>query len=308
VNIAQLIFPDFLLIACGYVICRHTRLGRDTWQPIENLVYFFLFPVLLFHSIARQPLNLSAASSMIGASVSVGLCGIGLCYALPHVPGLRRFIDARMHAGAAQVAFRMNSFIGLALSERLAGADGLQQFAVLIGFCVPMFNMAAVWPMARHGSQGFGRELLRNPLIIATVGGLAFNLSGLHVPELLSPVLGRIGGTSIPLGLMAAGAGLELKRLGQARVLSACLLAIKHLAMPFCAFALAMVWGLTPVQSTVLLVFSALPTASSAYVLTARMGFDGPHVAGLVTLSTLAAALSLPMAIALNSLILLPTH
>lgn len=298
-NIAPLILPDFLLIAFGYLMGRHTRLGRDTWQPIENLVYFVLFPVLLFHSISRQPLHWDAASSMMGASVSVGLCGIGLCYALPHVPGLRRFIDLRLHAGAAQVAFRMNSFIGLALSERLAGADGLQQFAVLIGCCVPMFNMAAVWPMARQGGRGFGRELVRNPLIIATVGALTFNLSGCQVPEVLSPVLGRIGGTSIPLGLMAAGAGLELKRLGDARVLSVCLLLIKHLAMPLSALVLAHLWGLSPVQTTVLLVFSALPTASSAYVLTARMGFDGPHVAGLVTLSTLSATLSLPLAIAL---------
>jgi malonate transporter len=67
--------------------------------------------------------------------------------------------------------------------------------------------------------------------------------------------------------------------------------------MPLCAWALAQAWGLNEVQTTVLLVFSALPTASSAYVLTARMGFDGPYVAGLVTLSTLAAALSLPLAL-----------
>jgi predicted permease len=53
------------------------------------------------------------------------------------------------------------------------------------------------------------------------------------------------------------------------------------------------------VQTTVLMVFSALPTASNAYVLSARMGFDGPYVAGLVTLSTMAAALSLPFALAL---------
>jgi predicted permease len=49
-----------------------------------------------------------------------------------------------------------------------------------------------------------------------------------------------------------------------------------------------------------LLVFSALPTASSAYVLAARMGFDGPYVAGLVTLSTLAAAFSLTLVLTLN--------
>ena len=40
-----------------------------------------------------------------------------------------------------------------------------------------------------------------------------------------------------------------------------------------------------------------MPTASSAYVLAARMGFNGPYVASLVTLSTLLAMLSLPFAL-----------
>ena len=299
VNIAQLLFPDFSLILCGYLICRYTRLGRDIWQPVENLVYFFLFPVLLFYSISRAPLDLHVASSMIGAGVSLGLCGIALCYALPHLPVLRRYIDTHQHAGAAQVAFRFNSFFGLALADRLLGAAGTQQFAVLIGFCVPMFNVASVWPMARRGSNGLLKELVRNPLIMATVGGVIFNLSGLHIPDWLAPNLGRIGSASIPLGLMAAGAGLELKRMGDARVLTVALLSIKHLFMPLSAFVLAGWWGLTSTQTTVLMVFSALPTASSAYVLAARMGHDGPYVAALVTLSTIAAALSLPFALAL---------
>ena len=50
---------------------------------------------------------------------------------------------------------------------------------ILIGVCVPMFNFAAVWPMARHSQRSFIRELLRNPLVIATMSGLAANLSGL---------------------------------------------------------------------------------------------------------------------------------
>ncbi|MEY2803335.1 MAG: hypothetical protein RL657_671 [Pseudomonadota bacterium] len=300
VNILQLLFPDFLLILCGHLICRFTRLGPDIWQPVEKLVYFFLFPVLLFYAIARAPLDLGAASSMIGAGVTLGLSGIALSYALPHLPWLGRHIDPQLHAGAAQTAFRFNSFFGLALADRLLGPPGVQQFAVLIGFCVPLFNIASVWPMARRGSHGLLRELVRNPLIMATVGGLLFNLSGLNIPDLLGPTLNRIGNASIPLGLMAAGAGLELKRLGDGRALTLSLLTIKHLGMPLMAWCLSNGWGLTPLQTTVLLVFSALPTASSAYVLAARMGFDGPYVAGLVTLSTLAAAFSLTLVLTLN--------
>ena len=54
-NYAQLLFPDFSLILCGYLVCRYTKLDRTVWAQVESLVYYFLFPVLLFHSIVKSP-------------------------------------------------------------------------------------------------------------------------------------------------------------------------------------------------------------------------------------------------------------
>jgi malonate transporter and related proteins len=297
VNFAQLLFPDFSLILIGYLVCRFTPLGRRVWEQAEVLVYYFLFPVLLFHSIARSPLDLRAAASFIAAGLLLGVAGIAMAWALPLVAGLGRRFDRREHAGAAQVAFRFNSFIVLALADRLAGARGSLLIAVLIGVCVPLFNVAAVWPMARHGEVGVRRALARNPLIIATVAGLAVNLAGLHIPDWAAPTLARIGGASIALGLLAAGAGMQLGKMAQAPALTASLLAIKHLFMPLVAWALAHAWHLDPTQTTVLLAFAAAPTASSTYVLAVRMGYDGPYVAGLITLSTLLGVASLPFAL-----------
>jgi hypothetical protein len=298
VNYAQLLFPDFSLILCGYLVCRYTALNRTVWEQVENLVYFFLFPVLLFQSIVKSPLDFVAASSFIGAGLTMGLFGIVLAYCLPHLPWLGRQIDPREHAGSAQVAFRFNSFIGLAMAERLAGAEGLLLIAVLIGVCVPLLNVAAVWPMTRHAKRGFVRELVRNPLIIATASGLVANLLGFHIPSWVEPTTNRIGATSLVLGLMAAGAGMQFSSLARAKTLGLSVLLIKHLLLPLVAFGLSRVFGLTTVQTTVLLAFSALPTASSAYVLAARMGYNGAYVAGLVTLSTLLGMLSLPFALA----------
>lgn len=297
VNYAQLLFPDFSLILCGYLVCRYTALNRPVWDQVEILVYYFLFPVLLFHSIVKSPLDLSAASSLIGAGLAMGVSGIALSYALPHLPFIGRHVDARLHAASAQVAFRFNSFIGLALADRLAGPEGLLLLAVLIGFCVPLFNVGAVWPMARHAQRSVGRELLRNPLIIATVSGLIANVLGFRVPAWADPTLNRIGAASLALGLMAAGAGLRFSSLGQGKVLAVAVLAIKHLLLPLIALGLSRAFGLTPVQTTILLAFSALPTASSCYVLAARMGYDGAYVAGLVTLSTLLGVVSLSFAL-----------
>ena len=296
-NYAQLLFPDFSLILCGYLVCRYTALNRIVWEQVESLVYYFLFPVLLFQSIVKSPLDLGAASSLISTGLLLGLSGIAMAYSLPHLPWLGRHINAREHAASAQVAFRFNSFIGLALAERLGGSQGLQLFAVLIGVCVPLSNVAAVWPMARHAGRGFLRELVRNPLILATATGLVANLLGFTLPVWAQPTLTRIGAAAIALGLMAAGAGMQFGHLTQAKTLAAAVLSIRHFLLPIVALGLSRVFGLSAVQATLLLAYSALPTASSAYVLAARMGYNGGYVAGLVTLSTLLGVVSLPFAL-----------
>jgi len=297
VNYAQLLFPDFSLILLGYLVCRFTQLNRPLWEKVEALVYYLLFPVLLFHSIVKSPLDLQLASKLMAAGWTLGFAGIALAYLLPNTPFLKRYIPGPDHAASAQIAFRFNSFIGLAIAERLAGPQGLQLIAVLIGVCVPLFNVAAVWPMARHAQRGFLGELVRNPLIVATVAGLISNLAGFRMPVWLEPTVTRLGAASLAMGLMAAGAGMQFGALARAKTLAVSVLTIRHLITPVIALLVSRLFALDTTQTTMLLAFSALPTASSCYVLAARMGYDGAYVAGLVTLSTLLGVVSLPFAL-----------
>jgi malonate transporter len=297
VNYAQLLFPDFSLILCGYLVCRTTGLNRPVWQQVESLTYYFLLPVLLFQSIVRSPLDLSAASSLVFAGLALAMLAVALAYTLPYLPWLRSHIDPREHAANAQIAFRFNSFIALALAERLAGPQGPQLIAVMIGVCVPLLNVAAVWPMARHANKGFVRELVRNPLILSIVAGLAANLLGFAMPAWLEPTCSRIGASAITLGLLSAGAGMQFGPLARAKVLAMSVLAIRHFILPLLALGVAYAMGLSPLHTTVLLAFAALPTASSAYVLAAKMGYDAGLTASLVSLSTLLAMASLPFAL-----------
>jgi len=298
VNYAQLLLPDFSLILIGFLVCRYTALDRSVWAPVERLVYYLLFPVLLFHSIVKSPLDLMSASELVLAGWALCLSGIAMAYALPYLPWIGPRVDRREHTPSAQVAFRFNSFIALALAERLVGPPGAVLIAILIGVCVPLLNVGAVWPMARHGQRGLLGELVRNPLIIATVSGLGANLLGFSTPEWLAPTANRIGAAALALGLMAAGAGLQVGRMLDSRILTVALLSIRHFWLPVVAWLLSRLMGLSGDQTTVLLIFSALPTASSCYVLAVRMGFDGAYTAALVTLSTLLGMLSLPFALA----------
>lgn len=90
---------------------------------------------------------------------------------------------------------------------------------------------------------------------------------------------------------------MQMGALAKAKTLAVSVLTIRHILLPLVALAMSYLFRLNAVQSTVLLAFSALPTASSCYVLAARMGYDGAYVAGLVTLSTLLGVGSLTFAL-----------
>lgn len=294
---ALVLVPDLLLIVVGFLLCRYTLLNRTVWDAVERLTYHLLFPVLLFVSITKSPLHLAQMASLAVVGVVTLLSGVALAYALKLWPG----VDARLHASGAQTAFRFNSFIALAVAERLGGAEALTSMALLIALGVPIGNVGAVWPLARHGGHHYGRELLRNPLILSTLAGLLFNVAQLHLPDVVGTTLHRMGLAAIPLGLMAVGAGLKLGGLKAAPKLAAALMAIRHVALPLVALGLSSLLTLPPTQRAVVLAFAALPTASSAYVLAVRMGGHGPFVAGLVTLSTLLGMVSVPLWLAIGA-------
>jgi malonate transporter and related proteins len=288
---ALLLLPDLMLIAVGWFVCRYTPLNRTVWDAAERLVYYLLFPVLLFNSIVKSPLQPAQTLSLTATGVGTVCCGIVLAYALKRWPG----VDARLHASGAQTAFRFNSFIALALAERLAGPQGVAWIALVIALCVPICNIAAVWPLARHGGHSYGRELLRNPLILSTAAGLIANFTGLRFPDAVATTLQRIGLAALPVGLMAVGAGLTFGALRESSGLAAALLAIRHVVLPLVAIGLGFALHLAPAQHAVMVAFGALPTASSAYVLAARMGGSAPFVAGLVTVSTLLGMVGVPI-------------
>lgn len=288
-----LLVPDFALIALGYLVCRHTALDRPVWDAAERLVYYLLFPCLLFQAIVRNPIRLADIVSLGGVGLTIVGTGIALAYAMGRAPG----VDPMTHASGAQTAFRFNSYVALALAERLAGAPGVAWQALLMAVCVPVCNVAAVWPLAKQGGHGYLKELARNPLILATLSGLACNLGGLHLPDLVATTLSRIGAAALPLGLMAVGAGLRFGALRDAPWLAAGLMGTRHLVLPAVGIALVLWLDLPPAQQMVIVAFAAMPTAASAYVLAARMGGNGAYVAGLVTVSTLLAMVGLPAAL-----------
>ena len=289
---ALALLPDFALILLGFGLRRAMHLGDHFWAGLEKLVYFVLFPALLFNALVRTAIDWQAAAPL----AATGALAMGVAMVLG---GAARWLFPQSpisFASQFQCAFRFNSYIGLAVAGNLHGAAGIAAMGLLTGAMVPLANVAAVWMLARHGSAGVWRELAKNPLILATLAGLLWNVAGWPVPAPALKFLGRLSEASLTLGLLAVGSALRLRGAfgGGGYGAALWLSAVKLLAMPAATILLARGFGLTGVYFDVALAFAALPTATSAYILTQRMGGDGPRVAWIISATTLAAMVTLP--------------
>ncbi len=200
-----------------------------------------------------------------------------------------------------QGAFRYNSYIGLAIAAKLHGAAGIAAMGILVGTMVPLANIVAVGMLARHSNTGLLRELARNPLILATLSGLLCNVAGLQLPEAGTQILGRLAEASIAMGLLAVGAALRLKGNSGNHLPGLYLTAVKLLAVPAMAWTAGWYLQLPSVYFQCAVIFGALPTANSCYILAVRMGGDGPGTAWLISASTLLAMLTMPLWLVLLS-------
>ena len=293
-SIATILFPDFALILLGFLLMRFTDWGTQFWSGLEKLIYYFLFPALLFYSTARTPFDFGTTGKMLQVALIAVACGIALGWLAK--PLFRS--PPMMFESGVQTAFRFNSYIALAIASRLGGEQGTSLMALIIGFAVPICNMAAVHALV-HRSGGLLQELAKNPLLMATAAGMAFNLLGFHLPEIISATLSRMSNASIAVGLLTVGAGLRLSGLHEAKGLAAYFLAVKLLALPAIGYFLGTWMGLQGLQMQIAVAFCALPTASSAYVLAARMGGNGPFVAFLISAGTVLSVLTMPIWLAL---------
>jgi malonate transporter len=291
VSVALLLLPDFLLILGGALLKRMHGFQAPFWAGLERLVYFVLFPALLFRSLAQSPLALGDAGRLVAVALAFTLSGMALS-ALAR-PLFR--LEPATFASCFQCGFRFNTYLALAAASRIAGDTGVAAIGLLVGVLVPVVNFAAVAVLARGGRARIAWELARNPLVIACLAGFAWQLGGLPLPATVKRILDLLGSAALPLGLLAVGAGLKLTRVTLPLPALAWWHGVKLIALPAIAYALAHTVGLSALERQIAVAMAAVPTAPSAYILAAQMGGQGAPVALIISSGTVLAAVTLPL-------------
>ncbi|WP_111414937.1 AEC family transporter [Billgrantia lactosivorans] len=295
-GVADALGPLFLLILLGAALGRLRQPNGEFWVQLEKVIYFLLFPAMLVATLA----NANVGEVPVFRLALALLGGMLLFAALLWATQARLGLPAAAFTSVFQGALRFNTYVGVAGAAALHGSAGATVAAVAVALMVPIVNVLCVASFIAAGTLGpssLGRSLaalVRNPLILACLAGIGLNLSGIGLPGWSGTAVALLGQAALPLGLVAVGVALRpqaLLRLDRG-VWAANL--VKLVLMPALVFGVALLLGLDAVSRDVALLFAALPTATSAYILARQLGGDAELMAALITGQTLLAMLTLP--------------
>ncbi len=287
--------PAFGMMLLGAWLKRGLLPDDAVWAGIERLVFWVLLPSLLVAAIGGVELGRLPILGMMVAIWGALAIGTGLSLLLARGFG-------QPHAAMTSVlmgGIRFNNLIGFAISGAVFGAPGLALGAIATGMIVP-FVQAVTTTAFAMGQPGrlrpwqVLRQVLLNPLIIACVLGFAVAASG-GLPHGLAPLARGLGQASVALGLLAVGAALSLGAMRDRLALQLATAVLKLLLMPAMTLVGCRLLSLDGISTSVAVLFMAMPTAATSYVMARAMGGDAPLMAAITSTEHVLAVFTLPL-------------
>lgn len=293
--------PIFIVIGLGVWIRHWLKADDGFWRLLEKLTYFILFPALLVHRLGTTVLPesglVAAMAALLLPSLVVTVVGLVLRRPLG--------MNGTDFATGTMGAIRFNTYAGLAGAVALYGQEGLAIFALLLAGYIPTVNIISALLLGRFAQANAAspRALLRavatNPLVVACIVGILINLSHVPVPAFAERTLAILGNAALGAGLVSVGAALRIESLVADRRGIAVATIVKLIALPAIAAGFCHLFGVGDLERAVVVLFAALPSSPAAYVLARQMGGNAPMMAGIITVSTPAAMIVIPLVLAL---------
>ena len=283
------LFPLYFFILLGALLRKAKIFPESMSQPLNRLVFIVFISTALF--ISTYDTNLAEAADLKAILFAVlavlVLAAGGLLFAAKRIKSRARA------AVIAQTAYRSNfNLHGLIYGTLLFGAARIGVTSLLIAVTVPLFNVLSVLLFAfMTGDKPTPRAILgklaTNPIIIAVILALFFQLTSWELPGLVYLPLNQIAQAAGPLALMAAGASLTFQGLKKNRSLIVTGSVMRLILAPLLLLPPALLLGFRDITLLSLLVCLGGPVASPLPPMAYEMGGDGELASQLVAVTSL---------------------
>lgn len=288
--------PVILIVALGRFLGWRKTITDDGWRAIERLAYVVLFPALIIRALANAPFEEAPWALM--ALLSAAQCLLGAFGLLARRwPGIRRPETGSI----IQSNVRWNTFVALSIASALFGDEGLALVSIAAAAMIPAANVLSVAALTSHAErEGLPKrnpvkELLRNPLIIACAVGSLLAALNIEIPPLLDLTIDLLGQGTIALGLLAAGAGMDIAALGRSGPKTVTWSLVRLIGLPVLAIGGALLLGISGTPLAIAVISSSVPTATSSYILARQLGGDAPLAANLIAMQTVLSLITMPV-------------
>ena len=291
----NVVLPIFLCILLGYFLRRIRMVDTPSLNVMNKLCFKVFLPIYLFNNIATT--NLAAAFN--GKLLATAYLGVTAQFILLMllIPRLEKENSRR--GVLIQAMFRSNfALFGLPLALSLCGTEKVGPTSILVGFTVPLFNILAVVSLesfrgGKPNIKKMAKGIATNPLIIASLLGIAFNLLGFTLPGAVQKSVNDLGGVATPLSLVALGGSFTVSKVKEYKKQLTIGVLGRLVFSPLIMVSAGILLGFRNEMLIPLLIMSGAPTAVSSFPMAQQMDGDGELAAGLVVFTSALAILSM---------------
>ncbi len=285
-QLASVLVPIFCLIGLGTWYGKRHHPDPD-WTNKMNMQWFL--PALIFSAMSTRGFDWVAESWLVLGTVGI-ILGSGLL-AWPLV----RWLKLDWRTFLPPVMFSNCGNVGLPLAMFAFGPVLMPNAIVVFVITNLLFFTLGAWLIS---GQTQWRNILRSPMVLATVIGIALGASGWRLPAEMAKPIQMLGDVSLPLMLFTLGIRMADVRWIDWRqgMLGAVLCPLTGMT----AAALVLPWlPLTQGQQTTLILFAVLPPAAVNYLLAETYQQEPKKMAAIVLAGNLASVLFVPLGLAM---------
>ncbi len=295
-NILISLVPIFLLIIIGYILKKFTFPSLEFWEYSDKFTYYILFPALFIFKLSTAKITNIDGISFVFAL----FCAIFILSAILIIFSKIFFsFSGKSFTSIYQGVIRFNSYVFLALSGVIFKDDGLVLAALLMTFAIPLINILCILIFSIYTTNNKIRLnsilslIIKNPLIVSCIIGGFLNFFDIRLFLPLEKTLQLLGGAALPLGLLSVGVGLHIEHIKEIKSELFVSLFFKLVLFPIVMFFIAGFFALDYKTTAFLVLFSALPTASSSYILARELGGDLKLMSAIISLQTIVSIFSI---------------
>ena len=289
------VVPIFLIMALGCLARHLGAIKREDVPKLNRLLFRYFMPVMLFYNIYTSDLSGAVQPKLLIFAAG----GVLLEYALAFAYVMLTEKDTAKRGVKIQGIYRSNFvIIGLPLATALVPGADAGPVVVLISVVVPMFNAIAVITLElfsgkRPNALGIIIDVFKNPLILGTVVGIAFQLLGIRLPEALLSTIKQISAATNPMLLFMLGAFFQFSGIRRyVRELTA-VVAAKLIVFPALFLGLGVLLGFRDAAFVSLLGVFASPTAVNSFTMAQQMGGDAELAGDIVVVTSAVSMLTM---------------